>query len=45
MTTADDRRLIEYYQRHGFTNDDDLLGFVESFFVDAVGHPLHIPAA
>lgn len=45
MTTANDRRLIEYYQRHGFAGDDELLGFVESFLVDSVGHPLYIPRA
>jgi len=43
MTTTDDRRLIEQYQRHGFADEDELLGFVGEFFHDKLGNPLHIP--
>jgi hypothetical protein len=43
MTAADDRRLIEYYQRNGFADDEELLSFIEAFFMGKSGDPLRIP--
>ena len=45
MTAPDDRQLIEYYQKHGFADDGELLSFVDEFFLDSKGLPLHIPRA
>ena len=45
MATADDHALITYYQGHGFRDGDELLSFIESFFFDKSGNPLHIPRA
>lgn len=43
MITTDDRRLIECYQKDGFADEEELLSFIEAFFIDKSGHPLHIP--
>ncbi|MEJ2672339.1 MAG: hypothetical protein P8168_09110 [Deltaproteobacteria bacterium] len=45
MTTTDDRRLIERYQKEGFADEEELLSFIEAFFIDKSGKPLHIPRA
>ncbi len=43
MPSLDDRGLIEYYQGHGFADEEELLDFVEAFFHDKSGSTLHIP--
>jgi hypothetical protein len=45
MFTADNRRLIEHYRQHPFSNDAELLLFVKALFKGKASEPLSIPQA